>query len=108
MEPRIKLAMALASVRNSAPSTEITTDTTSSLPEPVLSGSLTDELSVAQKYDDEKTGRAVRKPRPIPSKEERQGSLGKILDHFDGLFGNDFTRRYSATSPEDAGSPKRP
>lgn len=124
MDPRTKLAMAIASVKANGTSASYSdmpsssAITTLDLPEPPMLLSMEEEQRQVQEKEDreksdagevgepsariERSRRTGRKP--VPSPEERSTALNSILNYMDSVFQSDFLNRYQGDGENDSGT----
>jgi len=119
MDPRTKLAMAIASVKTkdtAGASADLPSDTaitTVDLPEPPIVLSMDEEQKRVQQREEreESEGREmgdlpVRSRRTgrkqVPSPEERSTALNSILNYMDSVFQSDFLHQYQEDKRRDS------
>lgn len=115
MDPRTRLAMAMASVKtkgSAGASADLPSDvaiTTVDLPEPPMVLSMEEEQRRVQQREGREMGdlpvRSRRTGRKsVPSAEERSTALNSILNYMDSVFQSDFLHRYQRDKERDSGN----
>ena len=125
MDPRTKLAMAIASVKttgSAGTSADLPSDTaitTLDLPEPPIVLSMDEEQRRVQQREGRDIGEGTEREeptvlgdlpvrsrrtgrKPVPSPEERSTALNSILNYMDSVFQTDFLHRYQGDNERDS------